>query len=1125
MKLKAKAVAVALAVTMAVSLLQYPAVTVRADEIPQAAEDAIVESSKTTDVTAGENMFDGTQDQEKSESQPSINKCDLDTDSPEDDAVEDDGNNTLPDENNGEKDEVDENDNLEGDDGNTTDDVGTENNEIHPDAEQNPDIIQDGTETDIEAETTEGEVANDVGIATAVADISGTCGENVTWTHNAETEILTISGTGDMQYYYSDVTHNNRPYPSAYVTSIIISDGVTGIAMRAFARFSDLVNVVIADSVTSIDSEAFSTCSKLTSIIIPNSVTNIGSGIFEDCRSLEDVVLSNKITSIPSSTFSACRSLKTILIPDSVTSIGIGAFSGCTSLINIQIPKGVTSIERDVFSGCNNLIDISVDAENLEFSSKEGVLFNRDQTALILYPEGKTEVDYRIPSGVATVISGAFSNCDNLKSVVIPKSITAIERGAFISTKNTILNDVYYEGSEDEWNSILIESGNTCLTDATIHYNSTGPDNGGDPVDPPKPPVNPPVTQDDPTLIVQGRTFEFTDPGSVELNWGWNYILNRDSSGYINDVAAVALALSAATERSQNAIESMLASDNLGADFITSKNYNMDSIEEINNPACTFAHKAVNNGGKTEHIIIIVGRGTSTDADLITDALSLGDHFREPASNMWRSFLGWLDTNGLADKINSSNTKFFVTGHSLGGAVANRVAYRLSQDYGNENVYAYTFASPPTEGQDSTAAPNIFNLLCKGDPVPYLGACTDGRYGTELWFADSCRIPPGFPYLGFLDNHVVESYMKHLLDISNYRFRTAVKSGGVRCPVDLRIYNSSGQLVGSVTNNTIDEENMTDSVMIVLSGENNDEKNFYFLTDDTYTIEFTGTGDGTLTYVVRDTYADKSAIIEKRYANVNLYAGKRMTSIVSAWDIGDASVDTSGLVSTPDTRLLVLDDSGTPVKEVLADDNGTEIPIGTSDNPGNEPGDNPGSNTGGNASGGNAGSRPGHNFSDNTPANQDGNGDGMRTSYSKSSGVKASAEVWKPTTPDEKKRYACMGKDAVQYTLPKDNAYRIIIENTMQGPLCFKSFETVLGDYKIGRTYNIYTLPDTAYSMDKEIQFTIKIPSDIYKKDREYKMICVTKDGQPIVYNDLDTNPETITVKTNKFYAYALIYR
>ncbi len=63
------------------------------------------------------------------------------------------------------------------------------------------------------------------------------------------------------------------------------------------------------------------------------------------------------------------------------------------------------------------------------------------------------------------------------------------------------------------------------------------------------------------------------------------------------------------------------------------------------------------------------------------------------------------------------------------------------------------------------------------------------------------------------------------------------------------------------------------------------------------------------------------------------------------------------------------------------------------------------------------------------------------------------------------------------------------------------------------------------YSMDKEIQFTIKIPSDIYKMGREYKMICVTKGGQPIVYSDIDTNPETITIKTNKFYAYALIYK
>ncbi len=40
-----------------------------------------------------------------------------------------------------------------------------------------------------------------------------------------------------------------------------------------------------------------------------------------------------------------------------------------------------------------------------------------------------------------------------------------------------------------------------------------------------------------------------------------------------------------------------------------------------------------------------------------------------------------------------------------------------------------------------------------------------------------------------------------------------------------------------------------------------------------------------------------------------------------------------------------------------------------------------------------------------------------------------------------------------------------------------------------------------------------------------YKMICVTQNGLPIIYDDLDKDPETITVKTNKFYAYALIYK
>lgn len=133
--------------------------------------------------------------------------------------------------------------------------------------------------------------------------------------------------------------------------------------------------------------------------------------------------------------------------------------------------------------------------------------------------------------------------------------------------------------------------------------------------------------------------------------------------------------------------------------------------------------------------------------------------------------------------------------------------------------------------------------------------------------------------------------------------------------------------------------------------------------------------------------------------------------------------------------------------------------------------------------------------------------------------------VWQPVTPDEIKRYGCKGKEKIDYILAKENDYLIEIKNAMQGPMCFASFENVLSDYIIGRTYNIYPVNHLTYSMNKEVEITLKIPEAIYQPDRIYKMICVTKGGQPIIYDDLDKVPETITFKTNTFYAYALIYK
>lgn len=132
---------------------------------------------------------------------------------------------------------------------------------------------------------------------------------------------------------------------------------------------------------------------------------------------------------------------------------------------------------------------------------------------------------------------------------------------------------------------------------------------------------------------------------------------------------------------------------------------------------------------------------------------------------------------------------------------------------------------------------------------------------------------------------------------------------------------------------------------------------------------------------------------------------------------------------------------------------------------------------------------------------------------------------WVPTTPDEKKRYAVMGKEAVECVPAATNKYAVSVRNAMQGPKCFVSFEAVLGDYTIGRTYNILPENKTAYSMSSAAKITLSIPKALRKDGRDFRMICVTENGMPYVLKDLDNDPNTITFETDKYYAFALIYK
>jgi hypothetical protein len=254
------------------------------------------------------------------------------------------------------------------------------------------------------------------------------------------------------------------------LTSINILGNVTDIGFRAFEDCKNLASVTLPDNITTIGGYAFVNCGSLTSINIPNSVTDIGDSAFAKCGSLTSINIPDTVTVIGGYAFANCESLTSVSIPDSVTTIGDSAFYGCKSLtaINIgsnnpnyssedgvlfnknkttlihypaektgsyAIPDSVTDINTWSLGGCRRLTAINIDSNNPNYSSEDGVLFDKNKTTLIHYPAEKTG-PYAIPDSVTDIGVWAFANCKSLTSIIIPDSVINIVAWAFANCKS-----------------------------------------------------------------------------------------------------------------------------------------------------------------------------------------------------------------------------------------------------------------------------------------------------------------------------------------------------------------------------------------------------------------------------------------------------------------------------------------------------------------------------------------------------------------------------------------------------------------------------------------------------------------------------------------------------------------
>ncbi|MBP3309914.1 MAG: leucine-rich repeat protein [Ruminococcus sp.] len=248
-------------------------------------------------------------------------------------------------------------------------------------------------------------------------------------------EMVSLETIVDGQYEYAIVDDKavilscSSTDSTITVPSQLGGKTVTAIYPFAFQN-SAAQEIIIPDTVTTVREMAFCQALMLKNIVLPQSVTEIGDYAFDSCASLESIDAGGAVM-IGESAFTGCKALKTLTISGNCEGIyGSSPFTTCTSLESITVTEG-----------------------DGNYSSEDGILYNKDKSLLITYPTAKAGEKFKAPesvteispyafycaknlveadiSSVEIINPSAFRNCEKLEKVKLSKDLTIIDDYAF----------------------------------------------------------------------------------------------------------------------------------------------------------------------------------------------------------------------------------------------------------------------------------------------------------------------------------------------------------------------------------------------------------------------------------------------------------------------------------------------------------------------------------------------------------------------------------------------------------------------------------------------------------------------------------------------------------------------
>ena len=306
-------------------------------------------------------------------------------------------------------------------------------------------------------------------------EASGTLKSGQTFTYDASTETLTISGEGAITGY-NWTGDNVSPFQNCTVKHIVIEEGITSLCNYIFDTVSGIETFSVPASLTTIEYRAIDDCTfvggagngftvaegserfcadngtlynkdktrlvkfvnnGLTEFTVPDSVSTIAYEAFCSDVTLDKLVLNGTNLALENYAIRGAK-IKHLDINEGVKSLG--EFNSIDSAVwedkTITFPASLTYVgDQSLIRFTSNIKNFAVAEGNTVFSTIDGVLF-KDGTTLFSYPDGRTDTSYTVPEGTAKIQFNAFSGSDNLESVDFPASVKAFSSYSFNSCKN-----------------------------------------------------------------------------------------------------------------------------------------------------------------------------------------------------------------------------------------------------------------------------------------------------------------------------------------------------------------------------------------------------------------------------------------------------------------------------------------------------------------------------------------------------------------------------------------------------------------------------------------------------------------------------------------------------------------